>query len=155
MSHRRFVINARDLWSQSVTYITVAIVLCSLLLPQQMPGQESGALTIMAVPDEWSKLASPGAYCEQSNLSIRIDSGETIPWPRKKPIPVKDLALDRSHLIAVRCSGKPLQAVKFRFGQFNSVHVCVSYDPYGGIRLFDYTTRGWGCKKETPSSNPE
>jgi hypothetical protein len=142
-------------WDQPVTYIAVAIVLCSLFLPRQILGQENGFLTIFTVPDTWSKYVGPGRYCEPSKLSIRIDNGDTVQWPRKQRVQVKDLALDQSHLVTARCAGKPLQAARFRFSDFKSVHVCVSYDVYGGIYLFDYTTRGWGCKQAPPASDPD
>lgn len=155
MPHRRPVFRDGHSWDQSVTYIAVAIVLCSLFLPRQLLGQENGSLTIFTVPDTWSKYVGPGRYCEPSKLSIRIDNGDTVQWPRKQPVQVKDLALDQSHLVTARCAGKPLQAVRFWFSGFKSVHVCVSYDVYGGIYLFDYTTRGWGCKQASPTSDPD
>jgi hypothetical protein len=155
MLHRRPVFRDGHSWDQSVTCIAVAIVLCSLFLPRQLLGQENGSLTIFPVPDTWSKYVGPGKYCEPGKLSIRIDNGDTVQWPRKQPVKVQDLALDQSHLVTARCAGKPLQAVRFRFSDFKSVHVCVRYDVYGGIYLFDYTTRGWGCKQASPTSDPD
>jgi hypothetical protein len=133
-----------------MTNVAVAITLYLLFLSQQNLKQENGSITIFTVPDTWSKYIGPGKYCESSRLSVRIDNGNTVQWPRKQRVDVKDLPLDRSHLVTARCAGKPLQAVRFRFSDFKSTHVCVSYDVYGGIYLFDYTTRGWGCK-QTPS----
>ncbi len=137
-----------------ITCATTWIVVLSLLLPQPILGQTNGALTIFAVPDHWYKYQE-FAECLQSNLSIRIDKGDTVPWPRKGPLYVKDLALDQSHLVTVRCAGKPLHSVKFRFSRFEGVHVCVIYDAKGGLFLFDHTRRGWGCKKESPTSGSE
>jgi hypothetical protein len=95
----------------------------------------------------------PGLYCEANKLSVRIDKSDTFQWPRKERVQVNDLALGQSHLVTARCAGKPLQAVKFRFSSFKSTHVCVTYDVYGGIYLFDYTMRGWGVSRylEVPS----
>ena len=138
-----------------MAYIVVAVVLCSLFLPRQILGQQNGSLTIFTVPDTWSKYVGPGRYCEPGKLSIRIDNGDTVQWPRKQRVQVKGLALDQSHLVTARCAGKPLQAARFRFSDFKSVHVCVSYDVYGGIYLFDYTTRGWGCTQAPPTSDPD
>ena len=129
----------------------VVIIFCLLFLPQPILGQESGSLTIFTVPDTWSKYVAPGKYCESIKLSLRIDHGDTVEWPRKQRIEVKDLALDRSHSVIARCAGKPLQAVRFKFSDYKSTHVCVSYDPYDGIDLFDYTMRGWGCKQASPT----
>jgi hypothetical protein len=130
-----------------MTRVAFAVIFCSLFLPQEGLSQEIGFLTIFAVPAAWSKYISSNTYCEPSKLSVRIDDGETVQWPRKQQLEVKDLALDQSHLVTARCAGKPLQAVRFRFSNFKSTNVCVSYDAYGGIYLFDYTTRGWGCKQ--------
>lgn len=129
-----------------MTHVAVAIIVCSLFLPQESLEQEYGSLTIFTVPNTWSKYIGPHTYCEPDRLSVRIDHGDTVQWPRKQRLQVKDLALHRSHLVTARCDGKALQAVRFRFSNFKSTHVCVSYDAYGGIYLFDYTTRGWGCE---------
>ena len=137
---------------------SVALVILAFIgssLPQQNLKQEYGSLAIFTVPDTWSKYIGPGKYCESSKLSVRIDDGDTVQWPRKQRVQVKDLALDRSHLVTALCAGKPLQAARFRFSDFKSTHVCVSYDVYGGIYLFDYTTRGWGCKKTSPASDSD
>lgn len=137
-----------------MTHIAIAIILWALFQPLQNLKRENGSVTIFAVPDTWSKYIAPGKYCEANQLSFRIDNGETVPWPRKQRVQVKDLALDRSHLVTARCAGKPLQAARFRFSEFKGTHVCVSYDPYGGIYLFDYTTRGWGCDPISPVTDP-
>jgi hypothetical protein len=128
----------------AVAFVTIALIGSSL--SEQDQSEKNGSLTIFTVPDTWSKYVGPGKYCEASKLSIRIDDADTIQWPRKQRIEVKGLALNRSHLVAARCTGKPLQAARFRFSDFKSTHVCVSFDVYGGIYLFDYTTPGWGCK---------
>jgi hypothetical protein len=139
-------------------YVTaVALVILALTrssLPQQNLKQEDGSLTIFTVPTTWSKYIGPGLYCEASKLSIRIDDGETVQWPREQRVQVRNLALDRSHLVTARCAGKPLQATRFRFSNFKSTHLCVSYDVYGGIHLFDYTTREWGCKQTSHATDP-
>jgi hypothetical protein len=124
-----------------VTRIAATIAFCALFLPRQSPKQEYGSLTIFTVPDSWSKYVGPGKYCEASKLFVRIDKGDTFQWPQKERVQVSDLALDQSHLVTARCAGKPLQAVKFRFSEFNGTHVCVSYDVYGGIYLFDDAQR--------------
>ena len=135
-----------------MTHVAIAIIFWALFPPQQSLKQEYGSLTIFTVPDSWSKYVGPGKYCEASKLSVRIDNGDTFRWPRKERVQVDDLALGQSHLVTARCAGKPLQAVKFRFSGFKSTHVCVSYDVYGGIYIFDYRTRGWGCKQVPASS---
>lgn len=137
----------------AVTLVTLALLRSSL--PQQNLKHEDGSLTIFTVPNTWSKYISPGLYCEASKLSIRIDDGDTVQWPRKQRVQVKNLALGQSHLVTAGCGGKPLQAARFRFSNFKSTHVCVSYDIYGGIYLFDYTTRGWGCKQTSHVTDPD
>jgi hypothetical protein len=136
----------------AVALVTLALTRSSLT--QQNQKHQDGSLTIFTVPPAWSKYMSPGLYCEASKLSIRIDRGDTVQWPRKQDLQVKNLALDRPHLVTARCDGKPLQAARFRFSRFKSTHLCVSYDVYGGIYLFDYTTPGWGCKQTSNAINP-
>lgn len=138
-----------------MTRIAVAIIFCSLFLSREILAQENGSLTIFTVPDTWSKYVGPGKYCESSKLSVRIDKGDTVQWPRKEGVQVKYLALHQSHLVTARCGGKPLQAVRFRFSDFKSTNLCVSYDVYGGIYLFDYTKQGWGCKRASLTSDPD
>lgn len=148
----RFCARCRN-YMAAVALVTLACIRSSL--PQQNLKQEYGSLTVFTVPDTWSKYIGPGKYCESNKLSIRIDDGDTVQWPRKERLQVKELALDRSHSVTARCAGKPLQAARFRFSDFKSTHVCASYDVYGGIYLFDYTTRGWGCKQTSLAADPD
>lgn len=140
--------NVKTQREQRMTHGAVAIMFCSLLLAQNLK-PKYGSVTIFTVPETWSKYVGPGKFCESSKLSVRIDNGNTVRWPRKQRVEVRDLVLDQSHLVTARCSGKPLQATRFRFSDFKSTHVCVTYDVYGGIYIFDDTTRGWGCKQES------
>ena len=137
-----------------MAHIAVSIILCSHFLPREILAQQNGSLTIFTVPETWSKYVGPGRHCESSKLSVRIDNGDTVRWPRKQRVQIQNLALNQSHLVIARCGGKHLQAVRFRFSDFKSTNVCASYDVYGGIYLFDYTTRGWGCKKTSSTSSP-
>ena len=104
------------------------------------------------MPRTWSKYVGPNLYCDSSKLSVRVDRHDWFHWSQKEHVEVNDLDFDKAHLVEVRCEGKPLQATKFRFSDYKSTHVCVTYDVYGGIYLFDYTTRGWGCTKAAPKS---
>src|SRR6266536_3386599 len=87
-------------WAAPNYVAAVALVILAFIgssLPQQNLKQEYGSLTIFTVPDTWSKYIGPGRYCESSKLSIRVDDGDTVQWPRKQRVQVKDFALDRSH----------------------------------------------------------
>ena len=76
-----------------MAHIAVPIILCSLFLPREILAQQNGSLTIFTVPETWSKYVGPGRYCESSKLSVRIDNGDTVRWPRKQRVQIQNLAL--------------------------------------------------------------
>lgn len=143
-------------WALRNYVATVALVILLIVKPslaEENLKQADGSLTIFTVPSAWSKYVGPGLYCDATKLSIRIDHGAAVQWPRKQRVEVRNLALGQPHLVTARCAGKPLQAARFRFSEFKSTQICVSYDVYGGIYLFDFTTRGWGCEKTSRAND--
>jgi len=122
------------------------VLFMSALLWSSFREQGYGFLTVKPVPSAWSKMVSPGMYCDSDKLSVRIDRRSAMGWPRKEEVNIDGLDLNERHLVAILCDGKPLQSFKFRFSEFRNNKLCLTYDVYQGPQLFDRTQHGWGCK---------
>ena len=57
-------------------------------------------------------------------------------WPGRKGFKIRGLDLQKTHLLEViGPHGKPIESVRFRFSSYKSIHLCMTYDGYGGIGL--------------------
>lgn len=99
---------------------------------------EPGAvLCIAPISDHPSKLASPGGMYNPATLSLRIDKREPLRWPHKESFKIEGLDSAARHLIVVISDGKPIQSFWFRFSQFETTTLCMSFDGYQGVQLHD------------------
>jgi hypothetical protein len=111
---------------------------------------EYGSFTV--APIRGTEPSGLGGFCDPPQLSLKIDSRQTVPWPRKEPLNIEDLELAQSHLVVAVCNGKPLQSFRFRFAEFKSRGVCLTFgeylfDGYQGLRLWDAKHAPW-CKHD-------
>jgi hypothetical protein len=53
---------------------------------------------------------------------------------------------DRHILVVLGSDGKPIESVKFRFSDYKSTELCMTYDGYQGIGLQEATGRTPWCK---------
>jgi hypothetical protein len=81
-------------------------------------------------------------------LQVKVDQRPAVPWPQSESLKIEGLDIKERHLLAVVVShGKPVESLWFRFASYKSVHLCMSYDGYGGIGLQDDARGPWfGCK---------
>jgi len=64
----------------------------------------------------------------------------------KKP-EIQDLDLSERHLLAVLdAHGKPVESLWFRFSDYKSSQLCMSYDEYQGVQLGEDTRHTPWCK---------
>jgi hypothetical protein len=69
-------------------------------------------------------------------LQVKIDKRPAAPWPLRESLKIEGLDLKERHLlVVVDGHGKPVESLWFRFSSYKSVHLCMSYDGYGGIAL--------------------
>jgi hypothetical protein len=89
------------------------------------------------------------SLCDSGKLSLQLDKGEILPWPRKESLKIEDLDLTKSHLVIARCNGKPVQSARFKFSGYNTDKLCLTFeylaDGYEGMRLWDAKHVPW-CK---------
>ena len=118
-----------------VALITILLV-CSNLQAQQKVGSICVAPNSSERPTRFS---SGGDYNPQT-LLLKIDQKAAIPWPHEKPVALKELTLEEPHLIVLTSDGKRLQSFRFRFSEYPSAELCMSFDGYQGVQLYDKGT---------------
>jgi len=95
------------------------------------------------------QVVPPTGEVSSGGLQVRIDRRPAAPWPQRKGLKIEGLDLKERHLLAVLdAKGKPVESVWFKFSEFTSVDLCMSYDGYQGIGLQDAKRAPW-CKCKT------
>lgn len=101
--------------------------------------QKTGSVCIAArIDDPFFKEPAtlPNGEINSHGLKVRVDKMAAIDWPGRKSLKVSDLSTDELHVVAVlAANGKSINSVRFKFAQFNSTDLCMSYDGYQGIGL--------------------
>jgi len=79
-------------------------------------------------------------------LRVRIDKRPSQPWPHKESLKIDGLDPQECHLLAVLGDhGKPIESLWFRFSDYKSVDLCMSYVGYQGVQLQEANRSPW-CK---------
>ncbi len=78
---------------------------------------------------------TPGQNYNPATLSIRMDKGPLAPWPHKQGMKIGDLDVNERHLVTVTSDGKRLFSFWFKFSEYKSSALCLSFDGYEGARL--------------------
>jgi len=102
--------------------------------------QSLGSICVAPNSTEPPTRFSPGQYYNPATLLLRIDQQKPVPWPHDKPLKIAGLTLDERHLVALTSDGKPLQALRFRFSEYPGTELCMSFDGYQGVQLYDRVT---------------
>ena len=80
----------------------------------------------------------PTGEVSSGGLQVKIDKRPAVPWPQRESLKIEGLDLKERHLLAiVDAHGKPVESLWFRFTNYNSIHLCMSYDGYQGIGLVE------------------
>lgn len=89
----------------------------------------------------------PNGEINSHGLKVRIDKRPAEEWPQRKSLKFDGLDTSERHLLVVlNSSGKPIESVSFKFADYTSTDLCMSYDGYGGIGLQQATRRNPWCK---------
>jgi hypothetical protein len=127
---------------------TTAFLLAVLVCPSLWAQSESGWICVSPVPERPPSKVQ--GLCSSGKLSLKIDTRQTVPWPHKESLKIEALDLTQSHLVAAICDGKPVQSFKFRFSEYKSGELCLTFedlfDGYEGMRLWEARHATW-CKK--------
>ena len=96
----------------------------------------------------WKEPATfPNGEINSRGLKIRVDTRPVEEWPQRKSLKIDGLDTSERHLLVVLdSSGKPIESVRFKFSDYKSTDLCMSYDGYQGIGLEEATRRTPWCK---------
>jgi hypothetical protein len=80
---------------------------------------------------------SPGGAYNPATLSVKIDKQNPLPWPRKENAKIEGLDRKGRHLVVLFSDAKRIQSFWFRFGDFETTKLCMSFDGYQGAQLHE------------------
>ena len=109
----------------------------------------SGSVCVASRADDpfRGQVIPPTGEVDSRGLRVRIDKGAATPWPQRKSLKIDDLDLAERHLLSVLdARGKPVESLWFRFSQFKSNTLCMSYDEYQGVQLQEDTRHTPWCR---------
>ena len=117
-----------------------ALVVMLLMCSSGQAQQKVGSICVAPNSSEHPTMISPGGDYNPATLLLKIDHREEIPWPHEKPVSVKELTLEEPHLIVLTSDGKRIQSFRFRFSEYPNAELCMSFDGYQGVQLYDKGT---------------
>ncbi len=123
--------------------VRTAFLVTALTLRVFSAQAQHGALCVEPNSTEAPTRFSPGQNYNPATLSIRMDQGPLTPWPHKQGMKIGDLDVNERHLVTVTSDGKRIFSFWFKFSEYNSSDLCLSFDGYEGARLRE--AKSW-CK---------
>jgi hypothetical protein len=111
--------------------LLIGLAMCALVSGQPKTG------TVCVAPNsaEPATRISPGGEYNPGTLSLKIDGGRLLLWPHKQSAVIRSLDLNRRHLVTLTSDGKTIKSFWFRFSEYKSSDLCVSFDGYQGVQL--------------------
>jgi hypothetical protein len=125
--------------------MTIALLMGLAMRPAVSGEPTPGTVCVAPNSAEPPERYSPGGEYNPATLSVRIDSGRFLLWPHKDSVLIGNLDLKRRHLIVLKSDGKIIQSFWFRFSEYESSDLCVSFDGYQGVQLQERKRSPW-CK---------
>jgi hypothetical protein len=129
-------------------FITVALML--LISDPATAQQAMGSVCVAARIDDpfWQQPATlPNRQINSQGLRVKVDKRPSTPWPDRKSLKIEGLETSERHIpVVLGSDGKPIESVKFRFSDYKSTELCMSYDGYQGERLQEAMRRTPWCK---------
>jgi hypothetical protein len=130
--------------------IVIAIAIL-LLIPHLSTAQgATGSVCVAARVDDpfWKEPATlPNGQINSHGLRVKVDKTPAVTWPDRKSLKIDGLDISQRHVVVVlSADGKPIESVRFKFSEYKSGELCMSYDGYQGIGLQDITRRTPWCK---------
>ena len=130
--------------------IRAAFVVVLLVSHLAWTQQSSRSVCVAARIDDpfWKEPATlPNGEINSHGLRVRIDKRPATEWPQRKSLKIEGLDPSERHLLVViEPSGKPIESVRFKFSEYNSTELCMTYDGYQGISLQEVTRKTPWCK---------
>ena len=127
----------------NVISLLVAYLFCPVLFAQS----EYGTVCVVWNSTKPPTRISPGGSYNPATLKLRIDKRSAVLWPHKQDLKIDNLDLTERHLVTVTSDGNAIQSFWFRFSEYNSAELCMSFDGYQGVQLADAKSSRWcRCK---------
>ena len=127
-----------------MTKSIVSALLIGLGMSSLLSGQ-GGTVCVAPNSSTAPTRISPGGHYNPATLSLKIDNGRLVLWPHKEGTIIADLDLNRRHLLTVTSDSKRIHSFWFRFSEYKSNDLCVSFDGYQGVQLQE-AKGSPGCK---------
>lgn len=126
--------------------ITLILSISHLAASQQI----TGSVCVTARVDDpfWKQPATlPDGQINSMGLRVKIDKKPATAWPNRKSLKLGELDTNERHVLAVLGpDSKPIESLRFRFSDYKSTELCMTYDGYQGIGLKETTRRTPWCK---------
>jgi hypothetical protein len=130
----------------SFLLLTLILSISHLVAAQQI----TGSVCVPARADDpfWKEPATlPDGQINSHGLRVKIDKRPATAWPNRKSLKIDELDTNERHILVVLSSdGKPIESVRFRFSDYKSTELCMTYDGYQGLGLQETTRRTPWCK---------
>lgn len=110
---------------------------------------EGGTVCVASRADDpfRGQVIPPTGEVSSGGLQLRVDKRPAVPWPQRKSLKINGLNLrDRHLLVVLNSARKPVESLWFRFSEYKSTDLCMSYDGYQGVGLQDATRHTPWCK---------
>ena len=73
--------------------------------------------------------ANPSGEINSHGLKVRVDTRPVEEWPQRKSLKIAGLDTSEQHLrVVLDSSGKPIESVRFKFSDYKSTDLCMTYD---------------------------
>jgi hypothetical protein len=130
------------------THMRFALIGLMLVFPFSMCSAaepETGTVCVAsrAATPFRGQVVPPTGEVSSGGLRVRVDKR---PWPERESLKFTGLDIHERHLLVVLDShGKPVESLWFRFSNYKSGDLCMSYDGYQGVGLQEAKRSPW-CK---------
>lgn len=129
-------------------FVLIGLTLVLLLSQSAQAEPKTGTVCVAsraATPFRGQVIPLTGEV-SSGGIQLRIDKRPPVPWPQRESLKIEGLDLNERHLLAVLDSkGKPIESFWFKFSDYKSVDLCMSYDGYQGVGLQEAKRSPW-CK---------
>jgi hypothetical protein len=104
---------------------------------------KGGSICVLPNSPEPPTRISPGGEYNPVTLTIRVDKGQPINWPHKRPVLIESLDLQGNHLLVLTSDGKRIQSFRFKFSEDDDARLCIYFDGYQGVQLGNKKNADW------------
>jgi hypothetical protein len=136
-----YITNELEAEMRSIATAFLAFLACPVLYGQS----PRGTICVAPVSPERPTLGREGGFYNPATYTMRIDKVTPIVGPHKDFVQIGDLELNKRHVVLLTSDGKTIQSIWFRFSDYGSSHLCLSFDSYLLIQMKDTKQSPW-CK---------